>query len=139
MTDFNIIEGRISSIRKYLKILKSFKKYSIKELEENVILKGAVERYLYLIIQESISLAEGIISLKDLRKPSDYGESFEILNEEDIIPIELSQELVKMVGFRNIISHDYEKLDFRIVYDVLKNGLKDIDSFVSEVKKSLNL
>ncbi|MBU3942861.1 DUF86 domain-containing protein [Patescibacteria group bacterium] len=139
MTELKVIEERISSIKKYLTILKKFKKYSQKELENDIFLKGSVERYLYLVIQESISLAEGTISLMDLRKPSDYGENFEILNENDIISLELSQELIKMVGFRNVIAHDYKKLDFNIVYDVLQNKLEDINSFIAEIKKSLNI
>ncbi|MBU2545011.1 DUF86 domain-containing protein [Patescibacteria group bacterium] len=135
MTELKIIEDRISSVKKYLTTLGNFKKYSRKELEKDIFIKGSVERYLYLVIQETISLAEGVISLKDLRKPSDYGENFEILNENDIISLELSQELIKMVGFRNIIAHDYKKLDFDIVYKVLQNKLKDIEKFIKIIKE----
>ena len=31
------------------------------------------------------------------------------------------EKLVKMVGFRNRIIHEYEKLNFEIVYSVYKN------------------
>ncbi|MDP2909816.1 MAG: DUF86 domain-containing protein [bacterium] len=139
MTNFNAIELKISSIRKYLKILKSFKKYSQKEMETNDMIKGAVERYLYLAIQETIGLAEAVVSLKDFRRPEDYGETFEILNEENIISPLLREKMVKMTGFRNIVAHDYKKLDFTIVYDVLQNRLKDIEDFIKQIKKSLNL
>jgi len=43
-----------------------------------------------------------------------------------------------MVGFRNIIVHDYEKIDYDILYDILKNKLKDIEEFLLEIKKNLN-
>lgn len=39
-------------------------------------------------------------------------ESFYILNEERLIPNNLTKKLAKMVGFRNIIAHDYEKIDY---------------------------
>ncbi len=40
-----------------------------------------------------------------------------------------------MVDFRNIIAHDYKKIDYDIVYDVLQNKLKDIEKFVEEIEK----
>jgi len=135
MMNLSVIENKISSIRKYLKILEGYKKYSRKEIEENIDIKGAVERYLYLVTQATIDLAEALISFKNFRKPTTLGENFYILNEEKIIPRDLTQKLVKMVGFRNIMAHDYEKLDYDIVYDVLQNRLADIEEFLRIVKK----
>ena len=44
-----------------------------------------------------------------------------------------------MTGFRNIVAHDYEKINYDIVFDVLNNRLGDIKDFISAVKKNLNL
>lgn len=134
MTTANVIENKISSIQKYLKILEGYKKYSRKELEDDLNIKGAVERYLYLVTQAAIDLADAVISFKNLRKPTTLSESFQILNEENIIPSELTKKLIRMTGFRNIIAHDYEDLNYDIVYDVLHNRLKDIEEFIKILK-----
>lgn len=139
MTNINVIENKISSIQKYLKIISQYRKYSQAELEKDQTLKGAVERYLYLLTQASIDLAEAIIALKDFRRPSTYSEAFYILNEEQIIPAKLTENLVKMVGFRNIIAHDYKDVDLGIVYEVLQKRYKDVEEFIRSIKKSLNL
>lgn len=139
MSNFKIIENKISSIKKYLKILQRYKKYSKEKIENNLDLKGAVERYLYLAVQSSIDLAEAIIAHKDFRKPTTMSEAFYILSEERLIPDGLTKKLIKMVGFRNIIVHDYEKIDYAIVYDVLQNKLKDIENFSKNVSKKLRL
>lgn len=139
MTNFSIIENRISSAQKYLSVLDGFKKYSKEEIEKDINLKGALERYLYLAIQSAIDLSEAVISFKELRKPSSMAENFQILEENKIINLELREELVKMTGFRNIVAHDYEKINYDIVFDVLNNRLDDIKEFISAIKKSLNL
>lgn len=135
MTNINVIENKISSIQKYLKILEGYKGYPQKEIEDNIDIKGAVERYLYLAIQATIDLAESVISFKNLRKPSALAESFYILNEEDIISRELTEKMARMVGFRNVVAHDYEKINYDIVYDILQNRLEDIKEFIKNIKK----
>lgn len=139
MSSIKIIENKISSIRKYLKILQRYRGYKKEELEGNIDLRGAVERYLYLAVQATIDLAEAVIAYKGFRKPTTMSEAFDILYEERFVPEKLTTELVKMVGFRNIITHDYERLDYDIVYRVLQNGRKDIDGFLKKIAEKLNL
>jgi len=133
MSNRAIIENKISHIRKYLRILDGYQKYSRKEIEGNIDLKGAVERYLYLAAQATIDLSEAAVAYKNFRKPTTMSESFYILNEEKIISNELTEKLVKMTGFRNAVAHDYEKLNYEIVYDVLQNRLKDIEEFIGRI------
>ena len=135
MTNLSTIENKISSIKKHLKILSRYKKYSKDEIEDNLDIRGAVERYLYLAVQATIDLADAIISYKNYRKPTTMSESFHILEEEHIIPNQLKDNLVKMVGFRNVIAHDYEKVNYDIVYDVLHHRLSDIEEFISIAEK----
>lgn len=139
MTNFSTIENKITSIKKYLKILDNYKKYSRDEIENKFDIRGSLERYLYLAIQATIELAEAIISFRDFRKPTTLKESFEILEEEKVISLELREKMAKMTGFRNIVAHDYEKINYDIVFDVLKNRLSDIKDFISAVKNNLNL
>ena len=137
MTAREVIENKISSIRRYLKILERYRGYSRSEIEENIDLRGAIERYLYLAVQSAIDLAEAIISYKGFRKPTTMSDAFYILNEEGLIPDDLLKNLVKMVGFRNILAHDYERLDYDIVYDILHERIVDIERFIDEVRKIL--
>lgn len=59
--------------------------------------------------------------------------------EENFIPKSLSEKLVNMTKFRNVLAHDYEKVDFGIVYDALKNRLMDIEKLIRSCKDKLNL
>lgn len=139
MTNISVIENKISTIRKYLQILSGYQKYRIEEICDDDTLRGAVERYLYLVSQATIDLAEAVIAYKKFRKPSIYSETFDILKEERVISSELAEKLVRMAGFRNVIAHMYEMVDFKVVYDVLQNRLSDIEEFVKQVQEHMTL
>jgi len=138
LTGIEVIEKGKSKVRKYLLILDNYKKSKQEEIAQNITLRGAVERYLYLAVQATIDLAEAIISYKDLRRPSTFSESFEILHSEKLISKKTVDKMVKMTGFRNRIVHDYGDIDHLILHDILVNHLKDIEDFLSEVSKDIN-
>ena len=140
MTDISVIENKISHLQKYLKILKRYqKKYTQQQIEKDVDIRGMVERYLYLTCQSAIDLADVVIAFKGFRKPTTLSESFYILNEEEIISDNLTEKMVKMTGFRNVIAHDYIKINYDIVYDVLQNRLKDFEDLIKQIKQKLKI
>ena len=86
------MKNKISSIQKYLKILERYKNYSREELENNIDIRGAAERYLYLVAQAAIDLAEAVIAYKKFRKPGTLAESFDILKEEKLFQMNWSKK-----------------------------------------------
>jgi uncharacterized protein YutE (UPF0331/DUF86 family) len=122
-----------------LLILRKYKTLSRVKIEKDIDTRGMVERYLYLAVQSTLDLAEAVISFKRLRKPATFSESFYILCEEHLVSRSLADKMAKLAGFRNILAHDYEKIDYDIVYDVLQDKLNDIIDFVAIIKKKLRL
>lgn len=139
MTSLAVIEKGMSSIEKYLKILERYKKLSLDEIKNDIDKRGALERYLYLAVQATLDLAEAIIAYKNLRRPSTFAESFEILEENRILERDLAQKMVKMAKFRNLITHDYENINYNQIIDVLRNDLDDVEEFLTQAKKILNI
>jgi uncharacterized protein YutE (UPF0331/DUF86 family) len=138
MSSIDVIENKISAVKKYLEILVRYKKYSVEEISKDIDIRGAVERYLYLAVQAAIDLAEDVIAYKDLRKPSSLAESFDILFEYKVVEDRyLIERLVKMTGFRNVMAHDYGKIDYNIVYDILHNRLVDIKNFAKIIESAI--
>ncbi|MDP2918480.1 MAG: DUF86 domain-containing protein [bacterium] len=137
MTKINTLEIKISTVQKYLRTLKKYQGCSVDELENNEQLRGFIERYLYLAAQSTIDLAEAFLSFKNFRRPTSLSDNFYILNEEEIIAPELVEKLIQMTGFRNILAHDYLKIDYKRVCDILKNDLKDIEKFVAIIAEKI--
>ena len=135
MTNLSVIENKISSVKKYLGIAERYKTYSREEIENNVDINGAVERYLYLAAQATIDLAEAVIAYKNFRKPSTMAESFCILEENAIISKDLAKKMIGMTGFRNAVAHDYDKINYDLVYKIIHQDIKDIENFIDIVSK----
>ena len=61
------------------------------------------------------------------------------MGSERILSLDLAQSLEKMAGFRNILVHDYIKVDSRRVYKILQTNLKDIEDYLKEIVDCLRL
>jgi len=140
MTNIDILKRKLSEVEKYSQILKPYRKKPKEIIKTDITIYGAVERYLYLLCQATIDLAEALLSYADLRSPGSYKEVFEILAEGDgLISRELSLKMQSMTGFRNILAHAYGKVDFQKLYIVLTKDIDDIKEFIKEVKKKINI
>ena len=76
MTNIHVIENKISDVRKYLGILDRYTRYSREQIEHDIDIRGALERYLYLATQATIDLGEAFISYRGFRKPGTLSVTF---------------------------------------------------------------
>lgn len=42
-----------------------------------------------------------------------------------------------MIGMRNKIVHDYEKISKELMYEVINNNLSDFELFISDISKNI--
>lgn len=90
-------------------------------------------------VQASIDLAAHVIADEGLGLPSELKENFLIMEKNGIITRELSDNLQRMVGFRNIAVHDYKSIDVDVLKRVLVSHLGDLEMFYSAILKRITL
>ena len=79
-----------------------------------------------------MEIGESIITFKKLGYPSTYREIFEILFKKKLInKIELDSSR-KLVFLRNLIAHEYYKIDENELLDMIEQ-LKILDKFVNRI------
>jgi len=93
--------------------------------------KKIVERSAYLAAEIALDIAELVISLKGLPKPSSYSDSIFKLGEYTLIPKDFSRRFVYIAGLRNFLAHDYEVDTASDLKRFLKTGLNDMKKFSS--------
>ncbi|MGE5605129.1 MAG: type VII toxin-antitoxin system HepT family RNase toxin [Bacteroidota bacterium] len=133
MVDKNLILIKTDKIKEYLGFLRDLRQYPLNEFKTNPQIFGSAERFLQLAIESAIDIGNHLISDLRLRKPGTNREIFEILNEHGIITAGLRDSLCKMAQFRNILVHDYLRIDREIVFTILRRDLKNLEEFVISV------
>jgi len=81
--------------------------------------------------EQCIDLANHVVREKHLGLPKESRESFDLLVREQLITPELGEKLMKMVGFRNILIHEYQELDITLMQKVIENHLDDLIDFTN--------
>ena len=130
------VKDKIQEIEKFLTELKEFMPSSLDEYESNNEKKAACERYLERIIEALVDLAFITIKIKKMRMPQDDIDAFNILLEKNVIDKALAQNLQDAKGMRNILAHEYGKIDDKIVFEAIKNEIeKDAKEFIKKIKE----
>ena len=79
--------------------------------------------------QAAQDLANRVIRIRQLGIPQNARESFSLLADAQLLSPELANTLNKMVGFRNIAVHEYQKLNIDILRAVIDKHLPDLLQF----------
>lgn len=130
------IQDKINDINKFLKELETIVPSEFIEYKSSLVKKSACERYVEKIVEAATDLAFLTIKIKKLRIPEDDIDAFRILLENKIIDEKLAKKLQNAKGMRNIIAHEYGKIDDAVVFNAIKEELiEDIGRFLNEIKK----
>jgi uncharacterized protein YutE (UPF0331/DUF86 family) len=121
------IERCIRQVRRYYALP------SDKPFELDIFKQDAIAINLQRAAEQTIDLANHAIRKGKLGLPKDSRDSFDILAVSGVITPELTGKLKGMVGFRNILVHDYKELDLNILRDVIERRLDDLILFTNNI------
>jgi len=82
-----------------------------------------------------IDLGMHVIAERGLGIPQTSRDTFEILQNNEIISHEMSERLKAMIGFRNIAIHNYQGLNLKIIQAIIDKDLKDLLYFTDVILK----
>ena len=136
MLDHDRVVIKLDELDAYIKELKeilpdSFKQYQIIEK------KRSCERLLQLCIECILDICRLFVSGLKLGLPSEENGIFEKLLKKKILSSEMTETLEEMKGFRNVLIHEYAKVDDEIVFEMATTRLDDFRRFKKEILKFL--
>ena len=128
-----IILAKLGYIQEYLDKLEPLLRIPTEELLADDLRLPVIERYLQLMIDAALDINTLIIQNENLQPSEDYQGTFVILSAHKVLPHELAFALAPSVGLRNLLVHQYEKIDKKMKVD---NAKRDIDQY-REYKKHI--
>lgn len=132
------LEDKIAEIEKYLSELEEIIPDKFEKYKSSNLVKAGCERYFEKIIEAATDIAFMVIVKKKFRLPDDDIDAFNILSEHKIINGELYKKLKQAKGMRNIIAHEYGKIDDKIVFDAIKEEItEDMKDFIRNIKNHI--
>ncbi len=84
-------------------------------------------------VQLCVDIAAHRLAESSLPVPATMGEAFASLAIGGTIDAELASRLRRAVGFRNIAVHNYESIDWDIVFTLAGEPLADFEAFAAAV------
>lgn len=125
MVDRVLLLRKMATLDEYLGQISEYSRLTLKEYIENWKTQRIIERTLQMMIEICADMASHIISDRGYRVPKSYGDTFKVLQENEVIGEDLYHTMDRMVKFRNVIVHDYDKVDAEIVISILQKNLND--------------
>jgi len=120
-----ILNKKISIERCIVQVEKYYAMPSDTHFRENYLIQDAIAMNLQRMGEVAIDIANYLIKKKKLGLPQDSADAFELLHRAGLISKELMNNMKGMVGFRNIVVHEYQKLDLDIMVDVIEHHLNE--------------
>lgn len=81
----------------------------------------ALERTLQLLIESCIGVARYYIKAKYDINVTKSREAFDELRHKGDLKLDKYEEMMKIIGFRNVLVHDYLEIEFKLMRKVIEN------------------
>ena len=129
------VKDKIVEIESFLDELNSCLPSDFEQYKIDFKLRAIGERYFEKIIEAVVDLAFFVIKEKNLKQPEEDKQSFDILAEEKIISNSLADRLKDAKGMRNILAHEYGRIDNELVFHSLAEELiPDVQEFIKLIE-----
>lgn len=139
MVDKVLLMQKINKVEYHLSRVERFKQMSREEFSQDQDAKDIVVLNLFAAIQYLIDIMTHMIADDEMGEIAFISDCADILYRNGIIDKEYREKIKDIVGFRNIIAHQYGTIQYKIVYDVMQNGIKDISRIIRDIMDYCNL
>ena len=137
MVDKTFVLKKIAALDEYLGQIREYEQITVDAYRDDWKTQRIVERTLQMMIETCLDISGHIISDANLPVPETYADMFRVLAANHVLDPSRLDAFERMARFRNVVVHDYEKIDPEIVVGVLRNNLSDFVLFKESILQYL--
>lgn len=94
-----------------------------------------IERQIQLSVDLSLSIAKRKLSIEGIAVPSTGKEVFKLLASKKMLSAKNAEILIQATGLRNLIVHEYGKIDYSLFFGSVPTAFRAFVSFLKSVQK----
>lgn len=128
---------KLEALRHCLQRVRDTRPASASALAANEDLQDVLVLNLSRAVQLCVDIAAHMLARSTQAVPATMGETFSSLAASGMLELELATRLRRAVGFRNIAVHNYERIDWDIVFALTGESLGDFEQFAAQVNAGI--
>ena len=133
MLDKNLLLTRLEEIDKHLEKISPFSSLTYQEFLGDSSAQDIVEYNLFQIVNHLITITQHIVVDEDYGLPQTAYEAAQILFDKGLLDNDDLELMKKMIGFRNVVGHNYLSINKEVVYFILTEGRQDIKKLLAKI------
>lgn len=133
MVDRDLIVAKAAAVRKHLKRIEYKREISLETFTKDIDCQDIVLFNFQMAIQNCVDIAAHIVGEKGFGIPGSTNELFHMLEENGFLQLEIAEKMARAVGFRNLMVHEYAKIDIELVYTLAHENLDDLNDYLVSI------
>ena len=139
MVDSDLILAKAGSVKRHLRRVIEKRNTDLQSFLEDIDRQESILFNLQIAVQNCIDIAAHIISEEGFGVPGSTNEMFYLLEENGYLDRNLTEKMVKAVGLRNLIVHEYSKIELEQIFEIAQNVIKDLNEYLVAILNKLDL
>lgn len=131
--DWSVIEQKLESLRRSVRRVEAKCPTNADTLAKDIDAQDILALNLTRAVQICVDIGAHLISETELPLPGTMGQTFDALSKAGMISSDLAIRMKKAVGFRNIAVHNYDAINWAIVYSIAQSCAPDFGEFAKAV------
>ncbi len=129
----DVLNNKLENLRRCLARLRDKTPVSATALAEDLDAQDILCLNLERAVQVCVDIATHLLSDREAPAPDSMADAFVQLTRLGVLSMATAERMSKAVGFRNIAVHEYQALDWQIVYALVTQHLDDFADYAREV------
>jgi uncharacterized protein YutE (UPF0331/DUF86 family) len=128
MVNQAIFSQRLDALDDYLRKLTAFQGVDRDEFVREPAMFDLAERYLHLVVECVLDLANHYIADRGLPAPATNRDSFTTLEQAGELPAVVAENMRQWAGLRNILVHQYLNIDHAMTHRIIQDDLHQVQA-----------
>ncbi len=135
--DADVVRNKLAAIEHTCDVLASLGDIDGDRLRDDPVVSAAVERLIGRLVDLAVNVNTHLAVALLGRAPGEYRESFDLMAQAGVIEMAMAVQLKPSVGMRNVIVHEYVRLDLALVAAVVPEAIDAYRAYVTAVARFL--